>query len=121
MDHSLSNQAPGRYYDSSQKPGRVNSLMLKEEKVSPEVRELQEGAEAQETTEGKEELTWTQSSWAPEKLAHEPAQAAREVGTAAIGDFSFYPERWLLPPAWILLLSPSDFTKQKLSASGGVF
>ena len=56
MDHSLSNQAPGRYYDSSQKPGSVNSLMFKEEKVSPEVRELQEGAEARETTEGEEEL-----------------------------------------------------------------
>lgn len=63
MDHILSNQARGQYYDSSQKPGKVNSLiMFKEEKVSPEVSHLQKGVEAQETMERKKELFWIQTS-----------------------------------------------------------
>lgn len=49
------------YVTSFQKAGRVSSLMCKEEKASPGVRQLQEGVEAQDTTEGKGELIWIRS------------------------------------------------------------
>ena len=81
MDHISRNQAPGQYYDSSQKQEKVNArIMFKEEKVSPEVRQLQEGIEAQETREGKK----VQSSRGSHGPSSEPAPSSRGGGPVGV-------------------------------------